>query len=114
MHRDQVQRQDRGPVADGPPMSPANHHRTTDGTRRLPSDRHRSTAIKTMVDGVPYFGTTRTHEYFVAGLPVELAASRATKDRAINPCLERWYVKRVGSHSIEDEGASHSTCDPGS
>jgi hypothetical protein len=41
-----------------------------------------------MVGGVTYLGATRIHEGFVADLPVELDASRATKDGDINPGLE--------------------------
>ena len=32
----------------------------------------------------------------------------ATKDRAINPDLERWYATRANSHKVEIEGASHA------
>jgi uncharacterized protein YbjT (DUF2867 family) len=32
----------------------------------------------------------------------------ATKDRAINPDLERWYAERARSHPVEVSGASHS------
>src|ERR1700722_12881408 len=32
----------------------------------------------------------------------------ATKDRTINPDLERWYATRAHSHKIEGMGASHS------
>ena len=32
----------------------------------------------------------------------------ATKDRIINPDLERWYATRANSHKVEVEGASHS------
>jgi pimeloyl-ACP methyl ester carboxylesterase len=32
----------------------------------------------------------------------------ATKDRTINPDLERWYAARAKSHKIEISGASHS------
>jgi pimeloyl-ACP methyl ester carboxylesterase len=32
----------------------------------------------------------------------------ATKDRAINPDLERWYGKRANSHMVEVVGASHA------
>jgi hypothetical protein len=109
-HRDQVQRQNQGQVADSPRKSPAMQHRTAVGTRRLPSDLCRPTAIKTMVDRVTYLGATRIHESFLAGLPVEQDESSATKHRDINPCLERWYVARVGSHKIEDAGTSHSIC----
>ena len=32
----------------------------------------------------------------------------ATKDRTINPDLERWYAERAKSHKVEVSGASHS------
>jgi pimeloyl-ACP methyl ester carboxylesterase len=32
----------------------------------------------------------------------------ATKDRTINPDLERWYAPRANSHKVEIEGASHA------
>ena len=32
----------------------------------------------------------------------------ATKDRTINPELERWYAARAKSHTTEIVGASHS------
>jgi hypothetical protein len=32
----------------------------------------------------------------------------ATKDRTINPDLERWYVERAKSHKVEVLGASHA------
>ena len=32
----------------------------------------------------------------------------ATKDRTINPDLERWYAARANSHKVEVSGASHS------
>jgi pimeloyl-ACP methyl ester carboxylesterase len=32
----------------------------------------------------------------------------ATKDRTINPDLERWYATRAKSHTVEVEGASHA------
>jgi pimeloyl-ACP methyl ester carboxylesterase len=32
----------------------------------------------------------------------------ATKDRTINPDLERWYAARAKSHVIEVQGASHA------
>ena len=31
-----------------------------------------------------------------------------TKDRTINPELERWYATRANSHKVEVQGASHS------
>jgi hypothetical protein len=76
-HRDQAQRQESGSVADGPRMSPAMQHRTAAGTRRFPSDLAKSTEIKTTVGGFTYLDPTEFHEYFVADLPVELAAFMA-------------------------------------
>jgi hypothetical protein len=32
----------------------------------------------------------------------------ATKDRTINPDLERWDAARANSHKVEVSGASHS------
>jgi pimeloyl-ACP methyl ester carboxylesterase len=32
----------------------------------------------------------------------------ATKDRTINPDLERWYAVRANSRTVEVPGASHS------
>jgi pimeloyl-ACP methyl ester carboxylesterase len=32
----------------------------------------------------------------------------ATKDRTINPDLERWYATRANSHKVEVSGASHA------
>jgi pimeloyl-ACP methyl ester carboxylesterase len=31
-----------------------------------------------------------------------------TKDRTINPDLERWYAARAKSHTVEISGASHA------
>jgi pimeloyl-ACP methyl ester carboxylesterase len=31
-----------------------------------------------------------------------------TKDRTINPDLERWYATRAKSHIVEVSGASHA------
>jgi pimeloyl-ACP methyl ester carboxylesterase len=31
-----------------------------------------------------------------------------TKDRTINPDLERWYAARANSHKVEVSGASHA------
>jgi hypothetical protein len=114
IHRVQAQRMDRGLVADGSRTSPVMLHRTSASTRRLPSDLCKSTAIKTTVDRFNYLDATQIHECFMADLLVELAALRATKDRAISPDLERWYAARAGSHTIEDAGASHSICVSGS
>jgi pimeloyl-ACP methyl ester carboxylesterase len=32
----------------------------------------------------------------------------ATKDRTVNPDLERWYATRANSHKVEVSGPSHS------
>jgi pimeloyl-ACP methyl ester carboxylesterase len=32
----------------------------------------------------------------------------ATKDRIINPDLERWYAERAKSHKVEVSGGSHA------
>ena len=50
-------------------------HRTAAGIRRFPIDLGKSIAIKTTVDGFTYLGPTQFHDYFVADLPVEPAAS---------------------------------------
>jgi pimeloyl-ACP methyl ester carboxylesterase len=85
-----------------------------------------------------YLDPTRFHEYFVADLSAEQAAFMArsqvlnaadnfkalittpawrskpswmlvaTKDRTINPELERWYARRAHSHTVEVAGASRS------
>ena len=104
---------------------------------RFPSDLAKSGAIKKTPDGFTYIDPTRFHELFAADLPADRAAfmarsqvlnyadnfsatittaawrskpswmAVATKDRTINPDLERWYAKRANSHMVEIEGASH-------
>jgi pimeloyl-ACP methyl ester carboxylesterase len=106
--------------------------------KRFPSDLSKSTAIKKTADGFTYLDPAQFHEYFAADLPAEQAAFMArsqvfnaaenfkavittaawrskpswmlvaTKDRTINPDLERWYAERAKSHKIEIAGASHS------
>src|ERR1700681_578464 len=118
-------------------MPDAGENEADDG-KRFPSDLSKSTAIKKTVDGFTYLDPAQFHEYFAADLPVEQAAfmaqsqvlnaadnfkavittpawrSRpssmlvATKDRTINPDLERWYATRASSHRVEVLGASHS------
>ena len=105
--------------------------------KRFPSDLSKSTAMKTTADGFTYLDPTQFREYFAADLSVEQAAFMAksqvlnfadnfkavitkpawrskpswmlvpTKDRTINPDLERWYAKRAQSQVVEVEGASH-------
>src|SRR6476619_2805973 len=109
-----------------------------DNGKRFPSDLSTSTAIKKTADGFTYLDPAQFHEYFAADLSAEQAAFMArsqvfnaadnfkavittaawrskpswmlvaTKDRAINPDLERWYAERAKSHKVEVEGASHS------
>ena len=112
--RVQALRKDRGLVAVGSRTSPSMLHRTSADTKRLPSDLCKSTAIRTTVDRLTHFDATPIHEHFMADLPVELAAFRATRDRAISPNFEQWYAAGAGSHTIEDAGAGPSILVSGS
>jgi pimeloyl-ACP methyl ester carboxylesterase len=106
--------------------------------KRFPSDLSKSTAIKTSADGFTYLDPAQFHEYFAADLSAEQVAFMArsqvlnaadnfkaiittpawrskaswvlvaTKDRTINPDLERWYATRANSHKVEVSGASHA------
>jgi len=110
----------------------------SDDGKRFPSDLAKSGAIKKTPDGFTYIDPAQFHELFAADLPAEQAAfmarsqvlnladnfsatittaawrskpswmAVATKDRTINPDLERWYAARANSHKVEIEGASHS------
>jgi pimeloyl-ACP methyl ester carboxylesterase len=105
--------------------------------KRFPSDLSKSTAIKKTPDGFTYLDPAQFHEYFAADLSNETAAFMAksqvlnfadnfnavittpawknkpswmlvpTKDKTINPDLERWYAARAKSHVTEVLGASH-------
>ena len=118
-------------------MPDAGEDEADDG-KRFPSDLSRSTAIKRTPDGFTYLDPTQFREYFAADLPTAQAESMAhsqvmnfaenfkavitipawrskpswmivaTKDRTINPDLERWYAARAKSHTTEIAGASHS------
>ena len=118
-------------------MPDAGEKESEDGNR-FPSDLAKSGAIKKTPDGFTYIDPTRFHELFAADLPADRAAFMArsqvlnyadnfkavittaawrskpswmavpTKDRTINPDLERWYAKRANSHKVEIVGASHS------
>jgi pimeloyl-ACP methyl ester carboxylesterase len=109
-----------------------------DDGKRFPSDLSKSGAIKKSADGFTYLDPAQFHEYFAAGLSAEQAAFMArsqvpnfadnfkaviatpawrskpswvlvaAKDRTINPDLERWYVTRAKSHTVEVAGASHA------
>ena len=117
-------------------MPDAEESEAEDG-KRFPSDLSKSTAIKKTADGFTYLDPAQFHEYFAADLPAEQAAFMArsqvfnyagnfsavittpawrskpswmlvpTKDRTINPDLERWYAARAKSHVVEVSGASH-------
>jgi len=118
-------------------MPDAGEDEADDG-KRFPSDLSKSNAIKKTADGLTYIDPAQFHEYFAADLPAAQAAFMArsqvlnaatnfqavittpawrikpswmlvaTKDRTINPELERWYAARAKSHKIEVSGASHS------
>jgi pimeloyl-ACP methyl ester carboxylesterase len=118
-------------------MPDAGENEAGDG-KRFPSDLSKSTAIKKTPDGFTYLDAAQFHEYFAADLSTEQATFMArsqvlnaadnfkavittpawrskpswmlvaTKDRAINPELERWYAARANSHRIEVTGASHA------
>jgi pimeloyl-ACP methyl ester carboxylesterase len=118
-------------------MPDAGESEAADG-KRFPSDLSKSTAVKKTADGFDYLDPAQFHEYFAADLSAEQAAFMArsqvliadanfkgvittpawrskpswmlvpTKDRTINPDLERWYAARANSHKVEVTGASHS------
>jgi pimeloyl-ACP methyl ester carboxylesterase len=118
-------------------MPDAGESEAEDG-KRFPSDLSKSGAIKKTSDGFTYLDPTQFHEYFAADLPAGQAAFMArsqvlnaaenfnavittpawrskpswmvvpTKDRTINPDLERWYAERAKSHKVEVSGASHA------
>src|SRR5947207_3085706 len=117
-------------------MPDAGENEADDG-KRFPSDLSKSNAIKKTADGFTYLDPAQFHEYFAADLSAEQAAFMArsqvlnladnfkavittaawknkpswmlvaTKDRTINPDLERWYGQRAKSHKVQVEGASH-------
>ena len=117
---------------------PDSGEKESEDGKRFPSDLAKSGAIKKTSDGFTYIDPTQFHELFAADLPADQAAlmarsqvlnfadnfsatittaawrskpswmAVATKDRTINPDLERWYAKRANSHMVEIEGASHS------
>jgi len=118
-------------------MPDAGESEAEDG-KRFPSDLSKSTAIKKTTDGFTYLDPAQFHEYFAADLSAEQAGFMArsqvlnfadnfkaviteaawrkkpswmlvpTKDRTINPDLERWYAARAKSHKAEVSGASHA------
>jgi pimeloyl-ACP methyl ester carboxylesterase len=117
---------------------PDSGEKESEDGNRFPSDLAKSGAIKKTPDGFTYIDPAQFHELFAADLPAYQAAfmarsqvlnyadnfsatittaawrskrswmAVATKDRTINPDLERWYAKRANSHTVEIEGASHS------
>src|SRR6202047_2274226 len=118
-------------------MPDAGENEAEDG-KRFPSDLSKSGAIKKTADGFTYLNPAQFHDYFPADLPADQAAFMArsqvlnaadnfkavittaawrskpswmlvaTKDRTINPDLERWYAQRAKSQKVEISGASHS------
>jgi pimeloyl-ACP methyl ester carboxylesterase len=118
-------------------MPDAGENEADDG-KRFPSDLSKSGAIKKTPDGFTYLDPAQFHQYFAAELPAEQAAFMArsqvlnfadnfkavitkaawkskpswmlvaTKDRTINPDLERWYAERAKSHKVEVPGAIHA------
>ncbi|MEN3370750.1 MAG: hypothetical protein V7609_2893 [Verrucomicrobiota bacterium] len=106
--------------------------------KRFPSDLSKSDAIKKTADGFTYLDPAQFHEFFAADLSTGQAAFMArsqvfnaadnfkavittaawrskpswmlvpTKDRTINPDLERWYAERAKSQKVEVSGASHA------
>jgi len=118
-------------------MPDAGENEADDG-KRFPSDLSKSAAIKKTADGFTYLDPAQFQEYFAADVPAAQAAFMArsqvlnadanfkavittaawrtkpswmlvaTKDRAINPDLERWYATRANSHKVEVSGASHA------
>src|SRR6266478_1747625 len=118
-------------------MPDAGENEADDG-KRFPSDLSKSAVIKKTADGFTYLDPAQFHKYFAADLSAEQAAFMArsqvfnaadnfkavittaawrskpswmlvaTKDRTINPDLERWYAERAKSHKVEVSGASHS------
>src|SRR6476619_7382049 len=117
---------------------PDSGEKESDDGKRFPSDLAKSGAIKKTPDGFTYIDPTQFHELFAADLPGDRAAFMArsqvlnfadnfsatittaawrtkpswmlvaTKDRTINPDLERWYAERAKSHKVEVAGASHA------
>src|SRR2546428_11808348 len=111
-----------------------------DDGKRFPSDLSKSGAIKKTAEGFTYLDPAQFHEYFAADLSAEQAAFMArsqvlnladnfkavittdawrskpswmlvaTKDRTINPDLERGIAERRKSPKVEVSGASHSVC----
>ena len=118
-------------------MPDAGESEAADG-KRFPSDLSRSTAIRLTPDSFSYLDPAQFHLYFAADMSAEQAAFAArsqvliananfsgvittpawrgkpswmvvaTKDRVINPELERWYAARAKSQTVEVAGASHS------
>src|SRR5271168_5633935 len=106
---------------------PDSGEKESEDGNRFPSDLAKSGAIKKTPDGFTYIDPTQFHELFAADLPADRAAfmarsqvlnyadnfsatittaawrskpswmAVATKDRTINPDLERWYAKRASS-----------------
>jgi pimeloyl-ACP methyl ester carboxylesterase len=118
-------------------MPDAGENEADDG-KRFPSDLSKSGALKKTADGFTYLDPAQFHKYFAADLSAEQAVfmarsqvfnradnfkavitnpawrnkpswmAVATKDRTINPDLERWYATRANSQKVEIEGAARA------
>ncbi len=98
-------------------MPDAGENEADDG-KRFPSDLSKSTAIKKTADGFTYLmarsQVLNAADNFKAVITAPAWRSKpswmlvATKDRTINPDLERWYAERGKSHKVEVSGASHA------
>jgi pimeloyl-ACP methyl ester carboxylesterase len=118
-------------------MPDAGESEAEDG-KRFPSDLSKSNAIKKTADGFTFLDPAQFRDYFAADLSAEQAGFMAksqvlnfadnfkavittaawrnkpswmlvaTRDRTINPDLERWYAARANSQMSEVAGASHA------
>ena len=123
-------------------MPDAGENEADDG-RRFPSDLSKSGAIKKTADGFTYLDPAQFHEYFAADLSAEQAAFMArsqvpnladnfkavittaawrskpswmlvaTKDRTINPELQRWYATRANATRSKSQAPATPSTSPG-
>src|SRR6267142_6059130 len=123
-------------------MPDAGENEADDG-KRFPSDLSKSTAINKTPDGFTYLNPAQFHEYFAADLPAEQAAFMArsqvpnladnfkavittaawrskpswmlvaTKDRTINPELQRWYATRANATRSKSQAPATPSTSPG-
>jgi pimeloyl-ACP methyl ester carboxylesterase len=123
-------------------MPDAGESEADDG-KRFPSDLSKSAAIKKTADGFTYLDPSQFHEYFAADISAEQAAFMArsqvlnaaenfkavittpawrskpswmvvaTKDRIINPDLERWYAARAKRTKSKSQAPVIRSTSPG-